>query len=192
MHAFSLNRRSMLKTAIATILATGIGTPFAWADEPIATTKHGKVRGKIENGINVFKGVRYGADTATTRFQAPRAPEAWSGVIDALDYGNQTPQPGAGDGGGVRLIRHIGGGAVDDAHVGQAQARQSLLEKRGALAARLEQSERTFVFDDGEGDPGVPGTGANVDHRAWRQAAKALETVAVVIVGSVGVIGDRR
>ena len=38
MHAFSLNRRSMLKTAIATILATGIGTPFAWADEPIART----------------------------------------------------------------------------------------------------------------------------------------------------------
>jgi len=99
MNTNNFSRRYALKTAIATILATGI--PVAWGDEPIAVTKHGKVRGKIENGINVFKGVRYGADTATTRFQAPRAPETWGGVVDAFDYGNQTPQPSAGDGGGL-------------------------------------------------------------------------------------------
>jgi len=95
----ALNRRDILKTSIAAILLTG--APLAWAADPIATTKYGKVRGKIEDGINVFKGVRYGADTATTRFQAPRAPASWSDVLDAFDYGNQTPQASGGDGGGL-------------------------------------------------------------------------------------------
>ncbi len=36
---------------------------------PIAETTYGAVRGAVEDGINVFKGIRYGADTATTRFQ---------------------------------------------------------------------------------------------------------------------------
>jgi para-nitrobenzyl esterase len=69
--------------------------------EPIATTKAGKVRGKVEDGIYVFKGVRYGADTAKTRFAVAREPEPWGGVADAFDYGNQTPQAVAGDGGGL-------------------------------------------------------------------------------------------
>ncbi|HYM34359.1 MAG TPA: carboxylesterase family protein, partial [Steroidobacteraceae bacterium] len=100
---YELNRRYVLKGSVATMLATSVGAPLAWADAvpPIATTKAGKVRGKVENGISVFKGVRYGADTATTRFQAPKAPAPWSGVQDAFDYGNQTPQPSAGDGGGL-------------------------------------------------------------------------------------------
>ena len=71
------------------------------AANPIATTKAGKVRGFVEDGVNVFKGVRYGADTATTRFAAPKAPAPWSDVRDALDYGNSTPQAEGGDGGGL-------------------------------------------------------------------------------------------
>jgi para-nitrobenzyl esterase len=68
---------------------------------PIATTRAGQVRGCIEDGVNVFKGVRYGADTAATRFAAPRAPEPWTGVVDALAYGASTPQAQGGDGGGL-------------------------------------------------------------------------------------------
>ena len=99
----SINRRHVLKTAIAATLVASLDLPYALADamQPIVATKAGKVRGTVENGVSVFKGVRYGADTATTRFQAPRAPQPWSGVVDALDYGNQTPQPSAGDGGGL-------------------------------------------------------------------------------------------
>ncbi|MGI1678823.1 MAG: carboxylesterase/lipase family protein [Cellvibrionaceae bacterium] len=67
----------------------------------IATTQYGKVRGYVENGVTVFKGVRYGADTATTRFQAPKAPEPWSDVKDALEYGNSTRQIPTGSGGGL-------------------------------------------------------------------------------------------
>ena len=72
-------------------------------DAPIAATKAGKVKGFVEDGISVFLGVRYGADTATTRFAAPKPPEPWTDVRDALEYGAQAPQPtgGTGDGGGL-------------------------------------------------------------------------------------------
>jgi para-nitrobenzyl esterase len=59
---------------------------------PIATTRYGRVRGTVNDDILVFKGIRYGADTATTRFQAPHVPQPWDGVADALEYGNSTRQ----------------------------------------------------------------------------------------------------
>lgn len=70
-------------------------------DDPIATTEYGQVRGMMEDGVNVFKGIRYGADTATTRFQPPAEPEPWDGVKDALAYGNSTRQIPTGSGGGL-------------------------------------------------------------------------------------------
>lgn len=60
---------------------------------PIATTQYGPVRGTEENGIQIFKGVRYGADTATTRFAPPKAPQPWTEPADALAFGNTAPQP---------------------------------------------------------------------------------------------------
>ncbi|MCB1683173.1 MAG: carboxylesterase family protein [Pseudomonadales bacterium] len=68
---------------------------------PIAQTIHGKVRGAVQDGVNVFLGIRYGADTATTRFAAPALPEPWSGVVDALEYGNSARQIPTGSGGGL-------------------------------------------------------------------------------------------
>jgi para-nitrobenzyl esterase len=59
---------------------------------PVATTQSGRVRGAVDDGIVVFKGIRYGADTSTTRFQAPRPPQPWDGVADALKYGNSARQ----------------------------------------------------------------------------------------------------
>jgi para-nitrobenzyl esterase len=60
---------------------------------PIATTKTGRVRGYTDDGVNVFKGIPYGADTTGRRFMPPASPAAWSGVRDALDYGPASPQP---------------------------------------------------------------------------------------------------
>ena len=68
---------------------------------PIATTRAGRVRGFVENDILGFKGVRYGADTATTRFAAPMRPEPWSDLKDAVEYGCSTLQAEGGDGGGL-------------------------------------------------------------------------------------------
>ncbi len=59
---------------------------------PIAATRAGKVRGFIEDGVLVFKGVRYGLDTAKTRFAAPMPPQPWTGVRDARGYGPSAPQ----------------------------------------------------------------------------------------------------
>ncbi|MGQ9426214.1 carboxylesterase/lipase family protein [Gilvimarinus sp. F26214L] len=70
-------------------------------ESPVATTEHGQVKGFVEDGVNVFKGIRYGADTATTRFQAPAEPEPWSEVADASAYGNSCPQIPTGSGGGL-------------------------------------------------------------------------------------------
>jgi para-nitrobenzyl esterase len=60
---------------------------------PIAETLAGKVRGVINEGVSVFKGVPYGASTAgANRFMPPKPVAPWKGERDALDYGPSTPQ----------------------------------------------------------------------------------------------------
>ena len=95
-----LDRRSFLKDSMAVaggLAVVGFKIPaFATtlvADSPIAATRYGKVRGYVDNGINVFKGIRYGADTSRRRFMPPLPPEPWSDVRDALAYGSAAPQP---------------------------------------------------------------------------------------------------
>jgi len=60
--------------------------------DPVATTRYGRVRGLNAQGVLVFKGVRYGADTSTRRFQRALPPMAWTGVADATRYGLAAPQ----------------------------------------------------------------------------------------------------
>ena len=63
----------------------------------IVETASGKLRGAEAHGIIGFKGIPYGATTAgRNRFRPPLAPEAWTGVRDALKYGNRSPQPASG------------------------------------------------------------------------------------------------
>ena len=61
---------------------------------PIADTTCGKLRGRTESGIHVFRGVPYGADTSgKNRFMPPRRPAPWKDVRDALHWGHVAPQP---------------------------------------------------------------------------------------------------
>ncbi|MEM5517947.1 carboxylesterase family protein [Henriciella sp. AS95] len=62
------------------------------ADGPVANTAYGQVRGKLEEGVNVFLGIPYGADTRNTRFQRANKPEPWSDVLDADAYPDSTLQ----------------------------------------------------------------------------------------------------
>ncbi|WP_022681835.1 carboxylesterase/lipase family protein [Sphingobium bisphenolivorans] len=81
-----------------TLIAGMAAAPFAASARtmgrqgPVALTRHGKVRGAIERDVLVFRGVRYGADTGTTRFRRAHAPRPWSGVADATAYGPAAPQ----------------------------------------------------------------------------------------------------
>jgi para-nitrobenzyl esterase len=95
-----LNRRSFLgRSAVAagSVAASRLVSISSFAgvlnpESPIATTRAGKVRGYIDNGVKVFKGIRYGADTSLRRFMPPLPPEPWSEVREAIAYGPTAPQ----------------------------------------------------------------------------------------------------
>lgn len=60
----------------------------------VAKTRNGKIRGTVEHGVHVFKGVPYGADTSKRRFRPALPPDDWKGIREAMDYGPACPQPG--------------------------------------------------------------------------------------------------
>jgi para-nitrobenzyl esterase len=59
---------------------------------PVAKTQYGSVSGVVEDGINVFKSIPYGADTAPVRFQAPLPPIPWAGVKVCDAFTTRAPQ----------------------------------------------------------------------------------------------------
>jgi para-nitrobenzyl esterase len=93
-HLLRVGRRGLI-TGSAASLVLAAGPAFAQAAAPVATTKVGKVRGRVVDGISLFQGVPYGASTAGRRFMPPQPPQPWSGVRDALDFAHQSPQLGA-------------------------------------------------------------------------------------------------
>src|SRR5580693_7697259 len=82
-----LNRRSFLALAPAVLLkGAEIGSVTA-------ETTYGQIRGVETDGIKIFKGIPYGASTAgKNRFMPPVNPARWTGVRDALQYGQTAPQ----------------------------------------------------------------------------------------------------
>jgi para-nitrobenzyl esterase len=62
----------------------------------VVETAAGRIRGFLDGGVHVFKGVRYGEDTSARRFLAPTAIKPWTGVRETLEFGPVAPQPGMG------------------------------------------------------------------------------------------------
>jgi para-nitrobenzyl esterase len=93
------SRRHLLQTAAATTLLPSWlqHTAYAAASSPHVRLRTGPVAGYFEQGIAVFKGIRYGADTAPRRFMPPLAPEPWSTVREATSYGPASPQSKASE-----------------------------------------------------------------------------------------------
>jgi para-nitrobenzyl esterase len=85
---------AQLITALCLTLASQPYVHAQAADaSPVATTKSGSIRGSLNEGIRVFKGIPYGASTAgANRFKAPRPPASWRTTRDAIEYGDQCPQ----------------------------------------------------------------------------------------------------
>src|SRR5690606_2121039 len=95
-HAFT--RRQALAAGLAA--AGGLLAPravFPRATHPVVRTTYGDVRGFMDAGIAVFRGVRYGADTRPRRFMPPLPPARWDVAADAFEYGAAAPQDRTGE-----------------------------------------------------------------------------------------------
>jgi para-nitrobenzyl esterase len=88
------DRRTLLRySGMAAATLTLQPKRIAWAQTtPLATTRAGKVSGTFVDGVNVFKGIPYGADTAKTRFKAPVPPAPWTDVKDCTQFAAMAPQ----------------------------------------------------------------------------------------------------
>jgi para-nitrobenzyl esterase len=59
----------------------------------IVTTRYGKLEGREENGLFVFKGVPFAAPPiGANRWMPPQKPAPWTGVRDAKAFGKAAPQ----------------------------------------------------------------------------------------------------
>jgi para-nitrobenzyl esterase len=93
---FPPSRRDFLKHISALAVSGSVSLQNLMAQDAkfvIAETAFGKLRGVDNNGIKVFKAIPYGANTAgSNRFMPPAEPGDWSGIRDALEYGQSAPQ----------------------------------------------------------------------------------------------------
>lgn len=90
----SLTRREWLHGSL--LVAGSLSLPsmvYAGARSSMLQTRAGKIAGVKANGVHVFKGIPYGADTRVARFLPPRPPVAWKKTRDAPNYGPSCPQP---------------------------------------------------------------------------------------------------
>ena len=61
--------------------------------DPVVSTSAGRVRGRIEKGVAVFRGIPFAKPPiGPLRFQAPESPAPWDGVRDAAEFGPAAPQ----------------------------------------------------------------------------------------------------
>ena len=99
-----MQRRAVLRSlglGVAGLAGAGFahqhGAPERKTGSPVVETAAGRIRGFIDAGVYVFKGVRYGQDTSSRRFLAPTAVKPWTGVREATAFGPVAPQPGMRD-----------------------------------------------------------------------------------------------
>jgi para-nitrobenzyl esterase len=91
----TMTRRDILRCgagSAAPLLMPGLILGAGEKDTAVKTSA-GMIRGRVENGIFVYRGVPYGMDTAKTRFAAPKPAEPWDGVKECVAWAPRTIQP---------------------------------------------------------------------------------------------------
>ncbi len=86
-------RRALGLAAGALMLSAGVARSAG--RRPAALTASGEVTGVKEDGVAIFRGVPYGADTGPGRFRPPLPPTPWREPRPCLAYGSASPQRGA-------------------------------------------------------------------------------------------------
>ncbi|PSD23063.1 carboxylesterase, partial [Stenotrophomonas maltophilia] len=166
----------------------------------------GRVRGQHEQGVLVFRGMRYGADTGTHRFQPPRREAAWNGIADALDYGAAAPQGGAegpgsedclflnvwtpalGDGGRRPVLVYMHGGGFNNGSGSDPLYDGSALCRRGdVVVVTLNHRLNTFgyLYLGALGDARYAASG-NVGQLDLVQALQWVREHAAIFGGDAG------
>ena len=65
--------------------------------ETTVKTCFGKLKGRAENGVRIFKGVPFAKPpVGELRFREPQRMEAWEGEREAFQFGPVCPQPDGG------------------------------------------------------------------------------------------------
>src|SRR4030095_13263665 len=137
------SRRQILKSGLAGVVAIGGAAATAVAQSangrssgggaaPTVTTgrmtgplffdvdtSSGIVRGTVNTGVKIFRGIRYGADTGgKNRYMPPRKPAAWTGARNCIGYGPISPQTTSGFRSDysqlIQWDKHIGTGGMSE------------------------------------------------------------------------------
>jgi para-nitrobenzyl esterase len=137
------SRRQILKSGLAGVVAIGGAAATAVAQSangrsaggsaaPTVTTgrmtgplffdvdtSSGVVRGTVNTGVKIFRGIRYGADTGgKNRFMPPRKPAPWTGARNCIGYGPISPQTASGFRSDysqlIQWDKHIGTGGMSE------------------------------------------------------------------------------
>jgi para-nitrobenzyl esterase len=89
-------RRGLLGAGVASVgLAAMSPLALSAKGAPVVRTTAGRVRGSRDGDLQVFRGIRYGADTSSRRFSAPLPPIPWSGIAEVTAFGAASMQPGS-------------------------------------------------------------------------------------------------
>ncbi|MFF5081780.1 carboxylesterase/lipase family protein [Actinoplanes sp. NPDC000266] len=96
-----MTRRTLIGGSLSAAVVAGLPLPAqahgtGRTDE--AATRYGRVRGRREDGIVKFLGVPYATPPlGRLRFKAPKPPQPWRGVRDAVDFPNPAFQVAGGE-----------------------------------------------------------------------------------------------